>query len=127
MATLRAIALAMISTAAFAGNLSFLTGAPISRFTDEDVSLMTQNAEQVLDSESPVAKHEWSNPRTGAAGFAEARGHFTATNGRLCKRLRVSNRAKGIATASEATYTICKHEDRGWTLDPSATAKPPAP
>jgi hypothetical protein len=115
-----AIVLTMLVTVVFAGNLSFLENTSVARFNDEDVSLMMKNVEQVLESTSHVSKQEWSNPKTGAAGFAETRGQFTAADGTLCKRLRVGNKARGVATAGESNYTVCKYPDRGWTLDPSA-------
>ena len=80
-----------------------------------------KNAEAVLESSSRGAKQEWSNPKTGATGFAELRGQFTAADGTPCKRLGIGNKARGIATAGDFTYTVCKYADRGWTLDPSAT------
>jgi hypothetical protein len=109
-----------VCTAALASNLSFLRGSAISRFTAEDIDLMMKNADAVLAAESLNAKREWNNPKTGSSGFAEVRSQFVSTEGRLCKRLNVGNRATG-APAKDATYTLCIHDEKGWMLDSNAT------
>jgi len=103
-----------------AANLTFLQNSPISYFQDDDVSMMLANAKAVLDSVSG-AKQQWSNPRTGAAGMAQIKGRFTATDGTPCARLRVVNKARGVE--SDIVYTVCKNPERGWAVDPDA--KPP--
>jgi hypothetical protein len=103
---------------ASAGNLSFLADTPVSHFNPEDMELMRQNATKVLDAPEPNSKQEWSNAKTGASGMAQVRGQFTASNGTPCKRLRVVNKIKGLA--SDATYTVCKSADRGWIFDADA-------
>jgi hypothetical protein len=109
---------AVIAFSAQAGNLSFLNNSPISLFQPEDVQLMTQNANKVLDSSNPAAKESWSNPQTGASGFAQAKGQFTATDGAPCKRLRVMNKARNLQ--NDAIYTVCKYPDRGWVINTDA-------
>jgi hypothetical protein len=104
---------------AAAGNLSFLDSSPIAYFKPEDHDLMQQNAFKVLDATDAQAKQSWSNAKTGASGWAQVRGQFTATDGAPCKRLRVVNKARGLQ--SDATYTVCKHADRGWVINTDAT------
>jgi hypothetical protein len=116
---LRVLVLLLISSTALAGNLSFLQGSTISRFNAEDIDLMMKNADEVLASDAPKAKREWSNPKTGSSGFAEAVGQFTARDGKACKRLRVENRAKDTPV-KQATYTLCRHGEE-WMLDSTAT------
>jgi hypothetical protein len=108
----------LASTAALAGNLTFLKGSAISRFDAEDMDLMLKNADEVLSSETANAKREWNNPKTGSSGFAEVREQFVSKDGKSCKRLRVGNKAQGT-TAKEATYTLCKHDD-AWMVDSGA-------
>ena len=104
--------------AAYAVDPMFLTNSPVSYFKQEDVDLMMKNAREVLDSSSPTAKQAWSNPKTGASGFAEVKGQFTATDGAPCKVLRVGNLFKKVS--GEATYTVCKYKDRGWIVNVDA-------
>jgi hypothetical protein len=104
--------------AAYAVDPLFLKNSPVSYFKQEDVDLMMKNAREVLDSSSPTAKQAWSNPKTGASGFAEVKGQFTATDGAPCKELRVGNLYKHVS--GEATYTVCKYKDRGWIVNVDA-------
>jgi len=81
-----------------------------------------KNARAVLDSSDPAAKHAWSNPKTGASGFAQLTGQFTASDGAPCKLVRIGNQAKGIQ--GEAVYTLCKYKDRGWIFNADARPAP---
>jgi hypothetical protein len=105
-------------TTASGGNLSFLDKSPVSYFTPEDFDMMHQNSTQVLDAQGASAKQAWSNAKTGASGWAQVRGQFTASDGVPCKRLRVVNKARGLE--SDSTFTVCKYADRGWVLNPDA-------
>jgi hypothetical protein len=117
-----ALAAFMVSAAAMvtasAANLGFLDKSPISYFSPEDMELMRSNATKVLDTAGEPAKQAWSNTKTGASGWAQVRGQFTTSDGTPCKRLRVVNKAKGLT--SDATYTVCKHPDRGWAMNADA-------
>lgn len=118
-ATLLALSLSAVAAVAVqAANLSFLNNSPVSLFKQEDVDLMTENARKVLDSSDPAAKLSWSNPKTGASGFAQAKGQFTSSDGVPCKRLRVMNKARNLQ--SDSIYTLCKSADRGWIINTEA-------
>ena len=104
---------------ASAANLGFLDKSPVAYFTPEDMDLMRNNATKVLDDASGgTSKQSWSNTKTGASGWAQVRGQFTTSDGTPCKRLRVVNKAKGLT--SDATYTVCKHPERGWAMNADA-------
>jgi hypothetical protein len=103
---------------AVAVNLTFLGNSPVSFFQPDDVNMMRKNAQEVLDSPQPNAKRTWSNPKTGASGFAEVTGKFTTADGTLCKRLRIFNKAGGVE--GESTYPVCKYPDRGWVINADA-------
>lgn len=102
---------------ASAGNLSFLADTPVAHFNSDDMALMRANATKVLDAPDANAKQSWSNPQTGASGLAQVRGQFTAANGTPCKRLRIANRVRGLA--SDATFTVCRSAD-GWIFNADA-------
>jgi len=104
--------------ASHAGNLSFLQDSPSAYFRGDDADLMMKNAHAALDSSEANAKRSWSNPKTGASGFAEVTGQFTATDGAPCKQLRIGNKAGGLQ--GEGTYTLCKYKDRGWVFNTDA-------
>lgn len=109
---------ALMPICATAVNLSFLGNSPVSFFQPEDVDLMKKNAQEVLDSAQPNAKQAWSNPKTGASGFAQVTGVFTTADGTQCKRLRVFNKAGGVEGVG--TYPVCKYSDRGWVINADA-------
>jgi hypothetical protein len=104
--------------ATHATDLGFLKNAAIANFDKEDVDLMMKNVNEVLESESPGAKQEWSNPKSGASGVAQVKRKFTATDGSACKLLRLTNSAKGVE--GKSTFTFCKYEGRGWLFNPDA-------
>jgi hypothetical protein len=112
------LACALIPLPAVAVNLTFLGNSPVSFMQPDDVNMMRQNAEQVLESPQPNAKQTWSNPKTGASGFAQVTGQFKTADGTQCKRLRVFNRAGGME--GESTFPVCKYPDRGWVINADA-------
>jgi surface antigen len=101
-------------------NPTFLGNTPLNFFQPDDFALMKKTAEQVLESAQSNAKQSWSNPKTGASGFAQVTGQFTTADGTQCKRVRIFNKAGGLE--SVATYPVCKYSDRGWVIN--ADAKP---
>jgi hypothetical protein len=117
-AALAALVGAASMITASAANLGFLDKSPISYFTPEDMELMRSNALKVLDATTETAKQSWSNAKTGSSGWAQVRQQFTSSEGDPCKRLRIVNKAKGLE--SDATYTVCKHSDRGWAMNADA-------
>jgi hypothetical protein len=121
----RALALAtlvLFASHGMAANVSFLKNSPISFFTEQDIELMMAAADDVLADDSRGAKREWKNSATGNFGQLEVLGAFKAPDGRLCKRLRVTNNAKAVE--SRATYSVCLDADGVWKVD--AATKPPA-
>jgi hypothetical protein len=97
------------------GNLGFLKDAPISRFKAEDFQLMRQAAATVLASGERTANQSWENTATGNSGLIEALASFSASDGRPCKRLRITNRARGIEEAS--VYVVCRTPAGEWRID----------
>jgi hypothetical protein len=118
LALLLLLSCTVIPLTATAVNLNFLGNSPVSFFKQDDAALMRKNAMEVLESPQPNAKQSWSNPKTGASGFAEVTGQFTTADGTPCKRLRVFNKAGGME--GEATYPVCKYSGRGWVINADA-------
>jgi hypothetical protein len=114
------LACAMAATGAHSASMGFLKQSPLLYFKQDDIDRMTQNARTVLESPQPSAKEDWSNPKSGASGFAQVRSQFTTTDGTLCKRLLVGTAIHGLE--NEATYVLCKYPNRGWVM--SSDAKP---
>jgi len=107
---------------AVASNLSFLDKATVAKFKEQDVKLLMETVDKVLASTDPRAALNWSNPKTGNSGDISTVSRFTSTDGHLCKRLRVLNRAKTMENTAE--HTVCQVPDRGWLLNPEARPAP---
>jgi hypothetical protein len=101
-------------------NTTFLGNTPLNFSQPDDFALMRKTAEQVLESSQPNAKQSWSNPKTGASGFAQVTGQFKMADGTQCKRVRIFNKAGGLENV--ATYPVCKYSDRGWVINADAQA-----
>jgi hypothetical protein len=114
-AALLSLGLALPLAAWAQSGLGFMNDSPLSYFNSEDMKLMRANADAVLGSESASAKAEWSNPKTKHSGGAEVVESFVA-DGMPCKRLRVTNAAKGVK--SDAVYPLCKYPGKGWRVRP---------
>lgn len=114
-ASLLGLALMLPLAASAQSGLGFMKDSPISYFNSEDIKLMKANAYAVLDSAAPDAKGQWSNPKTRHSGEAAVIQVFTA-EGMPCKRLRMTNAAKGVT--SDATYPLCKYPGKGWRVRP---------
>jgi len=89
-----------------------LSESPLAHFREDDFARMMKNATEVLDADSPGAKQAWSNPKTGSSGFAEVRGGSVPSNGAVCKRLRLANKAEGFT--AEGIYVACKQKEGKW-------------
>ena len=112
------LACAVIPIRATAVTPNFLGNTPLNFFQPDDFALMKKSAQEVLDSTQANAKQSWSNPKTGASGFAQATGQFKTADGTLCKRLRIFNKAGGLENV--ATYPVCKYSGRGWVINADA-------
>lgn len=85
----------------------FLDQAPARNFNEQDNALMTGAVDAVLADETKGATCAWQNDATGALGKGTALGRFE-DDGRECRRLRLSNRARGEEATS--TYDLCRIE-----------------
>jgi hypothetical protein len=112
------LACATVAMTAHGASMGFLKQSPLLYFKQDDIDRMIQNARTVLDSPQPSAKEEWSNPKSGASGFAQVRSQFTTTDGTPCKRLLVGTAIHGLE--NETTYLLCKSPSRGWVMSPNA-------
>jgi hypothetical protein len=106
-----------------AGNNSFISDAPIGKFTDEDMQLMNANLDAALSDAKLQVIHAWINPSTKHSGTAKALQAFNGPNGLPCKRVSVKNRAGNLKGSGQ--YTMCRMADKGWTFVPKDYASPP--
>jgi surface antigen len=109
--------LASLNADAAAG-LMFLRESPLSRFTEQDFEILRNAANVVLGSSELGAAQEWSNDASGNSGRITALQQFTATDGRLCKRLTLDARSSQFD--GSWTYTVCRGADGDWKIDGAA-------
>jgi hypothetical protein len=96
----------------------FLRESPLSRFTEQDFEILRNAAGRVLSSSDARAAQDWSNDATGNSGKITALSQFTATDGRLCKRLKLDARSPEFD--GSWTYTVCRGADGDWKIDGAA-------
>ena len=102
----------VIHSNAFAFNLSFLSNAPVSFFTQEDFRMMEDTALKTLNTAKDDVKVTWENPKTQSWGYFIP-SQTTTKNGNQCRRLLIFNNANGVT--DESDYTFCKFKD-GWKV-----------
>jgi hypothetical protein len=106
-----------------AGNNSYVSDAPIGKFTDEDMKLMNANLDATVADEKVRSVHSWSNPSTKHSGTAETLISYLGPNGIPCKRVTIANRAGNLT--GKGQYTLCKMAEQGWTFVPNDYAPVP--
>lgn len=109
-----AVIAAVLPTLAGAANLSFLKNTPYYYFTEQDLQLMFDTANQVLNDPNPTVVREWSNPKNKYSGKVEGLGSVKSTDGLQCRKLRIWTQAKGLENL--ATYPVCKTAQGEWQL-----------
>lgn len=104
---------AALSAPLLAANLWFARDMPISRMNDADRSIMSAAIEETLESVADGDTRDWSNPETGSGGTLRPLSS-SEQDGNRCRRLEVSNQARGLTGRSVLDY--CRQADGGWRL-----------
>jgi hypothetical protein len=102
-------------------NLGFLKDAPITRFTGPDLEMFQSNLTAALEQNADGSHRRWDNPNTGSSGQIAVINSF-AHDSKRCRRVRISNRARGYAEA-KTDAVFCQETDGQWKLLPPS--KPP--
>jgi hypothetical protein len=110
-------------SAAHAGNMSFISDAPMGKFTDEDIKFMNANLDAALAESRVRTIRSWSNASTGHSGTAEVLQAFAGPNDVPCKRVRVTNQAGKLTGKSQ--YTLCRIDGQAWNFVPNNYAPIP--
>jgi hypothetical protein len=117
--SLGAVSLAVLSAPLLAANLWFARDMPISAMNDADLSIMSAAIEETLGKVPDGDTRDWSNPETGSGGTLRPLS-TSEHDGNLCRRLEVSNQARGRSARSVHDY--CRQADGSWRLQ--ATPSP---
>jgi hypothetical protein len=96
-----ALMLLLAAVGATASSYSFLDQGAIRYFRGDDAALMSANLNAVLAAPEHEPAQDWENPATGSRGRAEVLTRF-AHEGMPCRRVRITNHARGIDTVTIA-------------------------
>ena len=98
-------------------DLSFLGPAPLRYFNDADLKLMSDAADQALETAKDEEPVDWRNEQTGNSGTITPVRSFNWQEND-CRRLEVVNLSAGAAGGrSDAEYDFCKVEGAWKILD----------
>ncbi|MEW8001140.1 MAG: RT0821/Lpp0805 family surface protein [Candidatus Thiodiazotropha sp.] len=92
-------------------DLHFLKHSPARHFTKQDWEIAKTATRDILDNHSQGESVTWDNPDSGNSGALKITKAGTSS-GRLCKRLQITNRAKGQEHTS--SYVFCRQPDGTW-------------
>ena len=94
-----------------------LSRTPAAKFTPEDHQLLEAAAKRLLQL-NDGSSQSWQNLKSGSSGKLELLKSFQATDGRSCKRLRVTNHAAGLDGVT--TMNLCRSGEGKWLIDTEA-------
>jgi hypothetical protein len=103
---------ALLPAAVGASVYGFLDQGAIRYFRGDDTRMMSENLDAVLSEPADKSPREWRNPKTGSHGRAEVL-HSFEHEGMQCRRVRVSNHARGVDGMS--TADMCE-VDGAWKV-----------
>jgi surface antigen len=99
-----------------ASNFGFLKDAPITRFTGQDLEIFQSTLYDTLNQNADGSTRHWENPKTGSAGEIVIVKSF-AQDSKRCRRVRISNRARGYAE-TKTDMVFCKETTDQWKVSP---------
>ncbi|MEW8510138.1 MAG: RT0821/Lpp0805 family surface protein [Candidatus Thiodiazotropha sp.] len=92
-------------------DLHFLKHSPARHFTKQDWEIAKTATRDILENHELGESDMWDNPDSGNSGALKITKAGTSS-GRLCKRLQITNRAKGQEHTS--SYVFCRQPDGTW-------------
>jgi len=95
-------------------NFRWLEFSPVRYFTDGDWEMMTTTADRALNNGKDGEAFDWSNPESGSSGSLTPIGKAKSRKGSDCRKLKISNHAKGLSNTS--TQILCKQPDGEWKV-----------
>ncbi len=88
-----------------------LSDTPLSRFSDEDLSIFEAAVTEALESRPDGSSIPWENPNTGASGSVTPL-NTERRDQRECRLLDIINRAEG--RSGSARFWFCRNPDGIW-------------
>jgi len=106
---------ALLSSAATAQNISFLSKGPIAYLNDDDKAMLSETLKQALESGTDGEKVTWDNPKSGHHGHIEildTHEDYDTT----CRTIRTQTTASG--RKGGGIYRLCRADDNSWRFAP---------
>ncbi|MCB1857387.1 MAG: hypothetical protein KDI63_03910 [Gammaproteobacteria bacterium] len=105
----------VVTESAQSANFNWLSFSPGRYFTDTDWEMMTQAANEALNTGDEGQVFAWSNPATGHSGSVSP-GPVNGDSGENCRSLDITNHAKGLT--ANGTQRLCRQPNGEWKLAP---------
>jgi surface antigen len=94
------------------------TDIPSAKFNADDFRMQREAQDSVLASTDIGTTRSWANPATGNSGSIKLLRSFQSSDGRECKRIRITNQAgaeKGVSIMN-----MCRSGAGPWRVDSTA-------
>ncbi len=106
---------ALLSSAATAQNIGFLSKGPIAYLSDEERTLLSETLNQALENAADGESVTWENPKSGHNGRIEildTHEDYDTT----CRTIRTHTSAAG--REGGGVYRLCRADDESWQFAP---------
>jgi len=113
---------ALLSSAATAQNIGFLSKGPIAYLNDDDKAILSETLNQALENAADGDSVTWENPKTGHNGRIEildTHEDYDTT----CRTLRTHTSAAG--REGGGVYRLCLADDKSWQFAPRRRTNKP--
>jgi surface antigen len=91
---------------------------PSAKFNADDFRMQREAQDVVLASTDIGTTRSWENPATGNSGQIQLLRTFQSSDGRECKRIRITNQAG--PTKGVSTMNMCRSGAGPWRIDSTA-------
>ena len=112
----------LLTSAATAQNISFLSKGPIAYLDDDDKAMLFETLNQALDNSADGESVTWDNPESGHHGRIEildTHEDYDTT----CRTIRTHTTASG--REGGGVYRLCRADDNSWRFAPRRRSNQP--
>lgn len=93
-------------------DLNLMNNSPAALFTDQDWTLLKEQARKVLNNEESDFSGFWKNPESGHSGSVKSIGEIVKNKNTQCRDLQFINETSNSVTTTKTT--VCKQNDGQW-------------
>lgn len=112
----------LLTTAASAQNIGFLSKGPIAYLDDDEKAMLTEALNQALENSADGETVTWDNPKSGNNGRIKV---FDTHQdyGTTCRTIRTLTKAAG--REGGGVYRLCRADDNTWRFAPRRSSTQP--